>query len=76
MKNVLLIKTASRIPADKLMQIHDNYVKQLESGILIIPAYFDAELLNVPDEIEVIVESGSVSDFMSKNLTFNINLED
>ena len=58
MKNVLLIKTASLIPTDKLMQIHDDFVKQLESGVVIIPAYFDAELLNVPDGIEVIVASG------------------
>ena len=66
MKNVLLIKTASLMPADKLMQLHDNFVKQLESGVVIIPAYFDAELLNAPDEIEVAVESGSVPVFMSK----------
>ena len=70
MKNVLLIKTASLIPTDKLMQLHDNFVKQLESGVVIIPAYFDAELLNVPDGIEVVVESGSVPDFMSKK--FNV----
>ena len=58
MKNVLLIKTESFIPTDKLMQIRDDFVKQLESGVVIIPAYFDAELLNVPDGIEVIVASG------------------
>ena len=70
MKNVLLIKTNSLIPTNKLMQIHDDFVKQLESGVVIIPAYFDAELLNVPDGIEVAVESRPVSDFMSKN--FNV----
>lgn len=70
MKNILLIKTKSLIPTDKLMQFHDNFVKQVESGVVIIPAYFDAELLNVPDGIEVVVESGQVSDFMSKK--FNV----
>ena len=70
MMDLLLIKTKSFIPTDKLMQFHDNFVKQLESGVVIIPAYFDAELVNVPDGNEVVVESGQVSDFMSKK--FNI----
>lgn len=67
---ILLIKTELLIPTDKLMQFHDNFVKQLESGVVIIPAYFDAELLNVPDGVEVIVESDSKSEFMSKK--FNV----
>ena len=52
---ILLIKTKALLSTDKLMQFHDNFVKQLESGVVIIPAYFDAELLNVPDGAEVIV---------------------
>lgn len=67
---ILLIKTKALLSADKLMQFHDNFVKQLESGVVIIPAYFDAELLNVPDGVEVIVESDSKSEFMSKK--FNV----
>ena len=63
---ILLIKTKALLPTDKLMQFHDNFVKQLESGVVIIPAYFDAELLNVPDAAEVIVESDPKSEFMSK----------
>ena len=63
MMDLLLIKTKSFIPTDKLMQLHDNFVKQLESGVVIIPAYFDAELVNVPDGIEVVVESESANGF-------------
>ena len=70
MKNILLIKTNLFIPTDKLMKFHDNFVKQVESGVVIIPVYIDAELLNVPDGIEVVAESGQVSDFMSKK--FNV----
>ena len=29
---ILLIRTKALIPTDKLMQLHDNYVKQLKSG--------------------------------------------
>ena len=68
--DLLLIKTKWCIPTDTLMQLHDNFVKQVESGVVIIPAYFDAELLNVPDRIEVVVESESATDFMSKK--FNV----
>ena len=67
---ILLIKTKALLSTDKLMQFHDNFVKQLESGVVIIPAYFDAELLNVPDGVEVIVESDSEPEFMSKK--FNV----
>ena len=65
---ILLIKTKALLSTDKLMQFHDNFVKQLESGVVIIPAYFDAELLNVPDGAEVIVESDSEPEFMSKKI--------
>lgn len=57
MKNVLLIKTDMLIRSDILKKIHDSFVKQLETGVVIIPAYFEAKLLNVPDDIEVILES-------------------
>ena len=45
------------IRSDILKKIHDSFVKQLETGVVIIPAYFEAKLLNVPDDIEVILES-------------------
>ena len=67
---ILLIRTKALIPTDKLMQLHDNYVKQLKSGVVIIPAYSNAEIVNVPDDIEVIVESESEPEFMSKK--FNV----
>ena len=67
---ILLIKTKALLSTDKLMQFHDNFVKQLESGVVIIPAYFDAKILYVPDGVEVIVESDSEPEFMSKK--FNV----
>ena len=54
---ILLIRTKALIHTDKLMQLHDNYVKQLKSGVVIIPAYSNAEIVNVPDDIEVVIES-------------------
>lgn len=70
--SILLIKTDTLLSNNKLQELHADFVKQVESGVVIIPAYLEAKLLNVPDDLEVIVESGSVvSDFMSKQMCNN-----
>ena len=62
MKDVLIIKTKMCMSKDKLKEVHDNIVNQLKSGVVIIPAYFDAKILNAPENIEVIVESKEEKD--------------
>lgn len=69
---ILLIKSKAYIPTDKLMQWHDNFVKQVESGVVVIPEYFAAEVVNDQDGIEVIVESGSTAESGFMNKVFNI----
>lgn len=69
---ILLIKSKAYIPTDKLMQWHDNFVKQVESGVVVIPEYFAAEVVNDQDEIEVIVESGSMAESGFMNKVFNV----
>ena len=56
MKDVLIIKTESMFSSDTLRKIQLNFVEQLKSGVVIIPPYFDAELIKVPDNVEVIVQ--------------------
>ena len=56
MKDVLIIKTESMFSSDTLRKIQLDFVKQLESGVVIIPQYFDAELIKVPNDVEVIVQ--------------------
>lgn len=68
MKDVFIIKTESLIPKDTLQALHDNFVEQIKSGVVIIPPYFDAKLINVPDDVEVITQSGDTSEFLSKKL--------
>ena len=68
---ILLIKSKAYIPTDKLMKFHDNFAKQVESGVVVIPEYFDAEVVNDQDGIEVIVESGSVAESGFMNKVFN-----
>ena len=56
MKDVLIIKTESMFSSDTLRKIQLDFAKQLKSGVVIIPPYFDAELIKVPDNIEVIIQ--------------------
>lgn len=54
-KDILLIKTNTLLPKETLKQLHDDFVEQIKSRVVIIPAYFDCEMLNVPDDVEVII---------------------
>ena len=56
MKDVLIIKTESMFSSDTLRKIQLDFVKQLKSGVVIIPPYFDAELIKVPDNVKVIIQ--------------------
>ena len=56
MKDVLIIKTESMFSSDPLRKIQLDFAKQLKSGVVIIPPYFDAELIKVPDNVEVIIQ--------------------
>ena len=56
MKDVLIIKTESMFSSDTLHKIQLDFVKQVKSGVVIIPPYFDAELIKVPDNVEVIIQ--------------------
>ena len=56
MKDVLIIKTKSMFSSDTLRKIQLDFVKELKSGVVIIPQYFDAELIKVPNDVEVIVQ--------------------
>ena len=54
-KDILLIKTNTLLPKETLKQLHDDFVEQIKSRVVIIPAYFDCEMLNVQDDVEVII---------------------
>ena len=56
MKDVLIIKTESMFSSDTLHKIQLGFVEQLKSGVVIIPPYFDAELIKVPNDVEVIIQ--------------------
>ena len=57
MKDVLVVKTESMLHPDILHKFQLDFAEQLKSGVVIIPPYFDAELINVPDDVEVMVQA-------------------
>lgn len=57
MKYALVIKTDMMLRQDMLAQYQKAFAEQLKTGVVLIPAFFNAELVNVPTDIEVIVES-------------------
>lgn len=66
MKDTLIIKTEALIPKEKMKELHTDFVEQLKTGVVIIPAYFEAKLIHTPDDVEVIVQSEEKRDFICK----------
>ena len=56
MKNILIIRADMMLKDSVLDRYHKLFVEQIKSGVVIIPAFFKAKLVNVPDDVEVIVE--------------------
>lgn len=57
MHDVLIIKTNMLLKQDVLDKYQKLFTEQVKSGVVVIPAYFEAELINVPDDIKVIVKA-------------------
>lgn len=57
MKHALVIKTDMMLKPDVMDRYQKLFAEQLKTGVVIIPAFFKAELLNVPTDVEVVIES-------------------
>jgi hypothetical protein len=56
MKDVLIIKLKI-LPDRKLYKdLYDSIMDQKEKNLIVLPAWCDCELVNVPDDIEVRIE--------------------
>ena len=73
--DILLIKTDALLPKEKMKMLHDNLVKQLESKVVVVPAYLHPEIINVPDGVEVVVETCNdrEPEFLNKKFRFPKN---
>lgn len=57
MKHALVIKTDLMMKQDMLDHYQKIFAEQLKTGVVLIPQFFKAELLNVPTDVDVIVKS-------------------
>ena len=57
MKHALVIKTETIFSKEVMDHYQKLFAEQLKTGVVLIPAFFKAELLNVPTDAEVIVKS-------------------
>ena len=68
MKQALVIKTDALLPNEIIAKYQKLFTEQLKTGVVIIPAFFQAELINVPTDVEVVIETGTEHEFLEKRL--------
>ena len=69
MRDVLLIKLNAFLKKDTINKLHDEFVEQIKSGVVIIPALVEAEVLNIPKDVEIVIQpKGKETTFMVKQL--------
>lgn len=57
MKHALVIKTDMMLKQETMAHYQKIFAEQLKTGVVLIPAFFNAELLNVPIDVDVFIES-------------------
>lgn len=68
MKQALVIKTDMTLKPDVMDRYQKIFAEQLKTGVVVIPAYFNAELVNVPTDVEVVIEAKDENSFLNKQL--------
>lgn len=56
MRDVIIIQSNIPLRPVDLEKHREGILEQLKTKVVIIPSYLKAELINVPDDIEVIME--------------------
>ena len=73
-KSVLVIKTDILLSRDTMARLYEQFVEQVKTGVVIIPPYFEAEILQVPENVEVRIEAPDIKE--SEFLVKGFNLPD
>lgn len=55
--DILIIKTDVMLSSEVLRDLHNGFVNQMKTGVVLIPAFFEAKLIHVPENVEVVIES-------------------
>lgn len=56
-KTVLVIKTDMMLKRRTLDELYTNICNQVKCGVVILPPWFDAEVIQVPENVEIHIES-------------------
>ena len=56
-KDVLVLKTPMALTQKTMMELYDNMLGQLNNGLIIIPHWLTCEVVHVPKDVEVRIES-------------------
>lgn len=52
---------------DAIDKLHYEFVEQIKSGVVIIPALVEAEVLSIPKDVEIVIQpKGRETTFMIK----------
>ena len=51
--NVLVIKTKMMLCQSEVEKLRQKIIKDAEEGVVIIPGFFDAEIIQKPDDIVI-----------------------
>ena len=66
MNQALVIKTTATLHPETMLKYQKAFAEQLKTGVVLIPSYFEPVLVNVPTDVEVIVESSWSDSFLNK----------
>ena len=51
--NVLVIKTKMMLGRSEVEELRQKIIKDAEEGVVIIPGFFDAEIIQKPDDVAI-----------------------
>ena len=49
--NVLVIKTKMMLGRFEIEELRQKIIKDIEEGVVVIPGFFDAEIIQKPDDV-------------------------
>ena len=57
MPDILVVKCNMFLPHEKMQAVLDNLIAQKETGVILLPPYFEAQI--VPEDIEIKFVNGN-----------------
>lgn len=73
-KEILVIQVGALLTKEKLEEVRQSIISQMSEGVVFIPPYMNAEILQVPENVDVRVESTlDTHEFLEKDFIIGGN---